>query len=65
MTQYKALNNRLLKIEIVNAVGQVIVTENSELNRFTFNIQHYAAGIYFIKIIEQNKVIALEKIIKD
>jgi len=58
-------NNRLIKIEILNAIGQVIMTETSESNRFTFNIQHYPAGIYFIKLIEQNRVLALEKIIKD
>jgi hypothetical protein len=58
-------NNRLIKIELLNAIGQVIMTETYESNRFTFNLHNYPAGIYFIKIIEQNKVIALEKIIKD
>jgi hypothetical protein len=58
-------NNRLIKIELLNAIGQVIMTETSESNRFTFNLQNYPAGIYFVKLIEQNRVIALEKIIKD
>ena len=58
-------NNGLLKIELLNAIGQVIMTETSESNRFTFNLQNYPAGIYFVKLIEQNRVIALEKIIKD
>jgi hypothetical protein len=58
-------NNELFKIELLNAIGQVIMTETSESNRFTFNLQNYPAGIYFIKLIDHNKVIALEKIIKD
>ena len=58
-------NNGLFKIELLNAIGQVIMTETSESNRFTFNLQNYPAGIYFVKLIEQNRVIALEKIIKD
>ena len=64
-TDLENKNNRLIKIELLNAIGQVIMTETYESNRFTFNLHNYPAGIYFIKIIEQNKVIALEKIIKD
>ena len=58
-------NNGLFKIELLNAIGKVIMTETSESNRFTFNLQNYPAGIYFVKLIEQDRVIALEKIIKD
>jgi hypothetical protein len=54
-----------LKIELLNATGQVIMTETSESNKYTFNLQNYPVGIYFIKLIDHNRVIALEKIIKD
>lgn len=58
-------NNELFKIELLNAIGQVIMTETSESNKYTFNLQNYPVGIYFIKLIDHNRVIALEKIIKD
>ncbi len=41
-----------ISIEIINAQGQKIVSEKyNNMERVDFNIEHFTAGIYFVKII--------------
>lgn len=53
------------EIEIVNALGQILM-EEKVINQFSsLNIQHLKSGMYFVKVLQDNKVVASKKIIKD
>ena len=52
------------KVTVTNALGQVIIAETFEAGKHDVNIQNEATGVYFIKVIENNKQ-QIIKVIKD
>ncbi len=58
------VNEKITKIQIENAVGQMVISENINSKHFTFNIQNFPAGIYFVKIIEGGNIVATQKVVK-
>lgn len=58
-----SINN--LQLSITNTLGQILLTTNI-LNQTTqINIQNLSNGIYFVKVLEGEKVIGVQKIIKE
>jgi len=53
------------EIEIINTLGQALINEKISIQHSSFNIQNFPSGIYFVKVLEGNKVIATQKIIKE
>lgn len=41
--------NENIKIELQNALGQVLLSETTNIQHLTFNISHLADGVYFLK----------------
>jgi hypothetical protein len=58
------INERNSKIQITNVMGQIIISENINSKHLSFNMQNFSAGIYFVKIIENDHIIATQKIVK-
>lgn len=50
-------------IEITNVLGEVILTKNISESDSSIQIPNLIKGIYFVKILENTKVIAIEKIV--
>ncbi len=57
------LNNSELKIQILNSLGQIVI-EEKEIQHSQFNIQHLSEGLYLVRVISDNQIIATQKIIK-
>ncbi len=51
-------------IEFVNALGQTVVSENITRETQTINISSLTNGIYFVKLIENGKVVDVKKVVK-
>jgi hypothetical protein len=51
-------------IQILNTLGEVLVNESVNTQHPVFNIQHFTAGVYFVKVIQQGKQ-QIIKLIKD
>jgi hypothetical protein len=43
------------KVTVTNALGQVVIAETFESGKHTVNINNEATGVYFVKVIENNK----------
>lgn len=56
--------NENTKVEILNALGQVIVSEKNPTQYFSFNIYNYPAGVYFVKATFDSKT-SVVKIMKE
>jgi hypothetical protein len=60
---YPNPNNGLFNIElttraqvsVINALGEVIISETFDLGKHNVDILNEAKGIYFVKVIENNK----------
>lgn len=53
-----AVDSKISTIAVVNAMGQVVYTQNNvNANNATINTQHMAAGIYFVSVATENAVI--------
>jgi hypothetical protein len=53
-----------LSIKVLNALGQEVLRINSISGNNTINLQNEANGIYFVTILEDNKPVSVNKIIK-
>ncbi|MDP1725933.1 MAG: SBBP repeat-containing protein [Bacteroidota bacterium] len=51
-------------VQILNSTGQIVLEENLNSITSALNIQHLTDGLYLIKIISDNSIIATQKIIK-
>lgn len=66
----EGLNNPNLKIQILNSIGQIVMEETSIQHLALgetgsqLNIQHLPEGLYLVRVISENKIIATQKIIK-
>ena len=52
-------------IQILNVLGQIVLTTNIQNQTTQLNISDLKNGLYFVKVLEGNKVIATQKIIKE
>jgi hypothetical protein len=52
------------KIQIINDIGQLILEKSSFSSNNSFNLENFAEGIYFIRVISDNSIITTVKIIK-
>ncbi|MBA4239849.1 MAG: hypothetical protein C0448_03930, partial [Sphingobacteriaceae bacterium] len=43
------------KVTVTNALGQVVIAETFEAGKHTVDIHNEATGVYFVKVIENNK----------
>ena len=43
------------KVTVTNALGQVVIAETFDAGKHDVNIHHEATGVYFVKVIENNK----------
>lgn len=55
---------RSSKVEILNALGQVVVSQHANNDEMTFDLNHVNPGMYIVKITSDNQVITRE-IIKE
>ncbi|MBI3520329.1 MAG: T9SS type A sorting domain-containing protein [Bacteroidetes bacterium] len=53
----------LQKIELTTVTGQLVLSETSSDNNHILHLESYSAGVYFISIYQQNRIIKREKII--
>lgn len=63
---YITLNNistRKINIELVNALGQVLLSKNEVNTTEILNIQNIDSGVYILRIIENTKIIGNRKVI--
>jgi hypothetical protein len=59
------VNDGNYKVDVSNALGQVVLTETVISKNVVINTQHLITGMYFVNIIKNNNVIATKKIIKE
>lgn len=58
------LNGENLKIQIVNILGRVVMEEISDSQNFSFNLQQFNNGLYFVTVLNNDNTILTKKIIK-
>jgi len=56
-------NNSSFKIEITNLLGENIFTSDAVINNFKLDLTNYVKGIYFIKVLDNTKLIKVDKIV--
>jgi len=52
------------KVSVMNALGQVVIAETFEAGKHTVNINNEATGVYFVKVMTNNKQ-QIIKVIKE
>ncbi|MDP1801225.1 MAG: SBBP repeat-containing protein [Bacteroidota bacterium] len=63
--ELEMINSSVIKFQIVTALGQVVMSESTDINHLSFNIQHLPNGLYFMNVISDGKIIATQKIVKE
>ena len=53
------------KIELYNSIGELVLTETISNKNNTINISDLSNGLYFMKVLEGSKVVALKKVVKE
>jgi hypothetical protein len=53
------------KIELYNSIGALVLTEVMSNKNNTINASELSNGIYFLKVIEANKLVAAKKVVKE
>ena len=53
------------KIEVYNSIGALVLTEAMNNKNNTINLSDLNSGIYFMKVLEGNKVVAVKKVVKE
>ena len=61
----KATSGATYKLELVNALGQVVLSENLTNQNITLKTKQLLEGVYFLNVIENNRVISTQKVIKN
>ncbi|MBA4240880.1 MAG: hypothetical protein C0448_09135, partial [Sphingobacteriaceae bacterium] len=52
------------KVTVMNALGQVVIAETFEAGKHTVNINNESTGVYFVKVMTNNKQ-QIIKVIKE
>ena len=63
--QLELINGDNTSLELVNALGQAIVSKNVSQEVSSFNVTSLTSGIYFVKLIQNGKVIDVKKVVKN
>jgi len=53
------------KIELYNSIGALVLTEAITNKNNTINVSDLSSGMYFMKVLEGDKVIAVQKVVKE
>lgn len=53
------------KIELYNSIGALVLTETMINKNNTINASELSSGIYFMKVVENNKVVAVKKVVRE
>lgn len=53
------------KIEVYNSIGALVLSETMINKNNTINISDLSSGIYFMKVLEGNKVVAVKKVVRE
>lgn len=53
--EFENLKTEKIGIQILNALGKMVINETTNNDHYLFNITNYPSGIYFMKIIQNNK----------
>ena len=53
------------RFEIYNSIGALVMTEIVNAKNSTINTNNLSSGIYFVKVWDENKVIAVKKVVKE
>ncbi|HRG01911.1 MAG TPA: T9SS type A sorting domain-containing protein [Bacteroidia bacterium] len=53
------------KIEIYNALGAVVMQETLNGKNNTINISNLSCAVYYMKVLDGNKVVAVKKVVKE
>jgi hypothetical protein len=53
--ELEILNGNNVSIQVSNMLGEILINESVNTQHSTFNIQHFTTGVYFVKVIENNK----------
>jgi len=58
------LNNASM-LKLINSQGQIVSDQSvtSDMNNFTIDVESLAPGIYFVEVLEGNRVLAREKVV--
>ena len=56
------INNSISTIQLFNAAGNLVFTEQTNLSKININVSAFARGLYFIKIINAEEV-ATQKVL--
>ena len=57
------LNSGELKLQVLNSMGQIVLEENA-IQHSQFTVQHLPDGLYLVKVLNNNTLVATQKIIK-
>ena len=61
----KATSGATYKLELVSALGQVVLSESLTNQNITLKTKQLLEGVYFLNVIENNRVISTQKVIKN
>jgi hypothetical protein len=53
------------KIEVYNSIGALVLTETMSNKNNTINVSELSSGIYYMKVLEENNVVAVKKVVKE
>jgi hypothetical protein len=53
------------KIELYNSIGALVLSETMTNKNNTINVSDLSSGIYFMKVLEGNGVVAAKKVVKE
>ncbi|MDO8998615.1 MAG: M43 family zinc metalloprotease [Bacteroidota bacterium] len=62
--EFEMLDDKNVKIQLLNALGQVLINDTPVIQHSAFNIQHLTSGIYFLKL-SSDKGTKVIKVIKE
>ena len=57
--------NNLKKIELLNAFGAVVRSQNANCNSASISINNLSSGMYFVKMTDENNKVTVKKIFKN
>ncbi|MGZ4055139.1 MAG: T9SS type A sorting domain-containing protein [Bacteroidia bacterium] len=59
------INNKRTDIEIYNSVGGMVYSKQIVNAQIAIDLSNQASGLYFVKVISENKIVGTKKIIKE
>lgn len=63
--QLGGINGDNTSVELVNALGQVIVSKSASQEISSLDVTSLTSGIYFVKLIQNGKVVDVKKLVKN